>query len=375
MHDVEPVFRWLVEGALDEPTSIGVMSRTCAGLRAAGVPLDRAEAFVRTLHPHIVGRSFVWAPDAPPRVFEQSWAFLQSPEFRGSPIGAVFDAGLEVRLPGWLAADGCTDFVAEPLRFRSGESHAITFATRAAGGFSDVDLDAIRRILPPLARVAEILALRRTAENLLDTYVGHHTGARILGGKIVRGSFEPIAAVLWFSDLRGFTALSGRLPATDLLRLLDDLFECQVPAIEAHRGEVLKFMGDGLLAIFPLEGAELADRCDAALAAAEQAAGEAERLNARRRAVGEAEVHFGLALHVGEVSYGNIGGAGRLDFTCIGPAVNLASRLEGLTGKLGRSPVVSEAFASATQRRTELLGRFELKGIDGPQAVYGVAPG
>lgn len=370
--DVEAVFDWLVDGALDEPTAIGVMSRTAVELRAAGIPLDRVEAFVRTLHPHIVGRSFVWAPNRAPEVHEQSWAFLQSPEFASGPIGAVFASGAEERRPTWLADQGFTDFVALPLRFRSGESHAITFATRAPGGFTAEQLAACRHVLRPLSRVAEILALRRTAENLLDTYVGHQTGARILAGRIVRGSYEPIDAVLWFSDLRGFTQLSGRLPTEDLLRVLDDLFECQVPAIEAHDGEVLKFMGDGLLAIFPLAGADPSARAEQALAAADGALLAAERVNARRRNAGEAEIRFGIALHVGQVSYGNIGGADRLDFTCIGPAVNLASRLEGLTGQLSRGVILSEEFAQVASRPTELLGRFELKGIDGAKPAFGL---
>lgn len=372
--DVEPVFDWLVDGALDESSAIGVMSRVAAGMRAGGVPLDRVEAFVRTLHPHIVGRSFVWTPDRPPEVHEQSWAFLHSPTFAEGPIGQVFASGLEVRRADWLAAEGFTDFVALPLRFRSGDSHAITFATRAPGGFTEEHLAAARRVNRPLSRVAEILALRRTAENLLDTYVGRQTGARILNGHIVRGSYEPIDAVLWFSDLRGFTALSGRLPTPDLLRVLDDLFECQVPAIEAQRGEVLKFMGDGLLAIFPLAGGDLAERARDALAATDRALAEAERVNARRRVAGEAEIHFGIGLHVGQVSYGNIGGAGRLDFTCIGPAVNLASRLEGLTSKLGRPVLLSEDLAKVVGRPTERLGAYELKGIEGTASVFGLRP-
>jgi adenylate cyclase len=227
-------------------------------------------------------------------------------------------------------------------------------------------------IIPPLSRVAEILALSRTAANLLDTYVGHNAGERILAGHIQRGEVEPIHAVLWFSDLRGFTSLAAKLDAGALIRALNELFECQVPAIEKRGGEVLKFMGDGLLAIFPIKsgGRSVAELCDAALDAADEAHGALAALNRRRAQAEELPLEFGLALHVGEIAYGNIGGAGRLDFTVIGPAVNLAARLEGLTSKLGKRIVLSEQFAAATKRPVERLGEFELKGVPGSPTAF-----
>ena len=360
-------------------------------LRAAGVPLDRTEAFVRTLHPHIVGRSFVWKPDAATEVYEQSYSYLRSPEFLGSPVAEVFANGEYARhrlskdaiaaAPAGrrpylekLATEGYTDFYAAPLKFRSGQVHAITFASRAESGFDDEHLAAFRRVMTPLARVGEILALSRTAVNLLNTYVGRNAGERILGGQIQRGDVEPIRAVIWFSDLRGFTALSGSVSPEELIRSLNELFECQVPAIEEHGGEVLKFIGDGLLAIFPIVagGASIETLVEQALGAADDAFASFDALNARRDK-GE-PMAFGLALHVGEIVYGNIGGAGRLDFTAIGPAVNVASRLEGLTSTLGARIIASEEIAILTARPKEDLGEFELKGVGGKTRVFKLEP-
>jgi adenylate cyclase len=347
------------------------------------VPLGRVEAFVRTLHPHIVGRSFLWTPGAAVQVRENSFAYLQSPDFLASPAAEVFQTGKPVRcrldgptvhagLAG-LKAEGFTDYYAGPLTFLNGQVHAIDFATKAKEGFTDAQLRGLDQVLRPLSRVAEILALSRTAANLLDTYVGRKSGERILSGQITRGQTDTIQAVIWMTDLRGFTALSGTLAPNMLIRLLNDLFECQVPAIERHGGEVLKFMGDGLLAIFPTGGPGRSEPecCERAVEAAREAYGSLVKLNARRRGQGEADIRFGLALHVGEIAYGNIGGAGRQDFTVIGPAVNLAARLESLTSKLSRPAVASEVFAARLAAPLEPVGTFDLKGVDKPAHVLG----
>ncbi len=370
MTAVQPIFDWLVSGAPGAATAADVVAKLAPELRGAGVPIDRVEAFVRTLHPHIVGRSFEWTPGQPVTVREMSYAWLQSSAFTDGPAARVCATGQPVRL---RDHGGYTDYYAGAIRFLSGQVHAITFATRAAGGFTAEHIAAIERILPPLSRVAEILALSRTAANLLNTYVGHDAGERILAGKIQRGDTDSIRAVLWFSDLRGFTQLSATLPPPEIMRVLNDLFDCQVPAIERHAGEVLKFMGDGLLAIFPLGDRATAAVCDDALAASSGAFDALFAQNGRRVLAGAVPIQFGLALHVGDVAYGNIGGSGRLDFTCIGPAVNLASRLEGLTSKLARPVIVSREFAQITTRPMESLGSFELKGVEGATEVF--APG
>ena len=380
MPDVTSLFDWLVDGAPGETTSAGVFGRFCDQLAASGVPLQRGQAFVRTLHPNVMGRRFRWVPGEEVVVNEASYATLHTPDFLASPIREVFRTGKSYRRRGdfgavlqlaELAEQGITDYLVLPLRFLDKTTHAVSFATRVPNGFDDDSIAAIEKVTRPLARVAEILALTRTAANVLNTYVGRNAGEQILSGKIQRGDTQAIQAAIWFSDLRGYTELSGSLPPAEVIRLLNDLFDCQVPAIEKHGGEVLKFIGDGLLAIFPFEGANRTHgaTADAALQAAVEAYEALTTLNPQRQERGVAPIRFGLGLHVGEVAYGNIGGATRLDFTCIGQAVNLASRLEGLTGKHDRRVVVSRDFARLTSWPTESLGKFQLKGVAEEQDV------
>lgn len=382
MADVQTIFDWLVDGAPGAVGPAAVVDRLANDVVAAGIPVERAAAFVRTLHPHIMGRSFTWKRGSPVEVREASFETLQTATFLRSPIAVVFQTkkSLRVRLDGdapldhevlrELRREGMTDYFAAPLTFLSGETHGITFATRAPSGFSDAHIAALERLMRPLSRVAEILALTRTAVNLLNTYVGRNAGERIIAGKIHRGDTDTIRAAIWFSDLRGFTELAGSIDPTSLIRVLNELFECQVPAIERRGGEVLKFIGDGLLAIFPVNDAGDAALCDAALDAAAESFDALAKLNDARTARAEAPIRFGLALHFGDVAYGNIGGAGRLDFTCIGPAVNVASRLEGLTSKLGLRLVASAEFARRTTRPMRPLGAFELKGVAEAQDVF-----
>jgi adenylate cyclase len=389
---VSSVRDWLIAGAPGASGPAAVLDRLCEDLLAAGVPLHRVGAYVRTLHPHIAGRSFLWTPGKRTEVREMPFSLLLTDRYRDSPLMPVSTTGqpLRRRLFGAeddpeprypvldeLRAEGFTDYYAAPLPFLNGEVHAITFATREPGGLTDEHVAALEAIRQPLARIAEILALTRTAANLLDTYVGRNAGGRILAGKIHRGDTDAIHAVLWSSDLRGFTELASTVEAGALIRVLNDLFECQVGAIQQHGGEVLKFIGDGLLAIFPIEGGGRSESaaCDAALDAAAEAYQALAALNDARTGRGEPPVRVGLALHVGDVAYGNIGGAGRLDFTCIGPAVNLAARLEGLTGRLGRPVVASEDFARRTTRRMDTAGEFELKGVASAQKVFVPAEG
>lgn len=377
MDALRGLFDWFVDGAPGAATPQAVVEGMCAELVAGGLPIARVAVFVTTLHPQVLGRGFFWRPGAPVGVFELTLAHSRAEMRRKSPLGEVYRTGREFRrrladegageyeVLGDFVAEGMTDYVALPLVFLTGQVHVISFATSAPAGFEEGHLAALRRVLRPLARLTEIFALRRVATNLLDTYVGRKCGERILAGRIFKGDIEAIQAVLWFSDLRGFTEVAARQTARETIDMLGELFECQVPAIEARGGEVLKFIGDGLLAIFPFAG-EAGAACEAALAATELAFAAL----ARRNEVAAAPIRFGLALHVGEVAYGNIGGGSRLDFTAIGSAVNLAARLEGLTARLGRALVVSEEFAASAARPFELLGEFELKGVAGPRRVF-----
>ena len=272
-----------------------------------------------------------------------------------------------------LRAEGFTDYTALPAPFSDGTTKAMTFATRRPGGFEDADIAALMALMPQISLLLEIQTLRRTTRILLDTYVGPTSGRRVLQGQIRRGQGEDIRAVLWFSDLRGFTELSDALANEELIVLLNDYFGALVSAVEAERGEVLKFIGDAMLAIFPIATASSGKRAaQRALAAARAAKVKIKEINAARRGDGKPEIAWGLALHVGEVHYGNIGGEMRLDFTVIGPAVNLAARLQGLAGSLGESCVVSADIADLLKGAGNLrdLGSYELKGVIQKQRVF-----
>jgi adenylate cyclase len=377
--NTESIVQWLIEGARSAPMPQDVLATLCADLLECGIPLWRAAVFVRTLHPNVAGRRFEWRMGEAVVIAEMPYRALEAASLAGSPIPGVYESGQALRcrlddppklsdFPALeaLRAEGVTDYWVTPLIFSNGEVHVASWATRAPGGFSAAQLAGIERILAPLARVAEIHALRRTAINLLDAYVGHRSGERILAGAIRRGDTETIHAAIWLSDMRGFTPLADRLPSGQLLALLNRFFDCQITAIARHGGEVLKFIGDGLLAIFPVTGNEL-EVCAAALAAAEEASAAVAAIAATPAGEG---VRFGLALHLGEVEYGNIGGERRLDFTCIGPAVNLAARIEKLTGKLGYTILASSAFARLHPSPLRPLGEFTLAGFARSEAVF-----
>src|SRR5207253_290725 len=254
------------------------------------------------------------------------------------------------------------------------EVHFWSWARRQPGGFADAEIEALEAVIGPLSRVAEIRAWYRVAGNLLTTYVGKNAGERVLAGHIRRGDTEVIHAAIWLSDMRGFTALADRLPPQVLTDLLNRYFDCQVPAIVDRGGEVLKFIGDGLLAIFPVEKGrtDTGSVCSNALAAAFDVRTNIAKLGRATAIEGVDEVRFGLALHLGDVLYGNIGGGNRLDFTCIGPAVNLAARLEKVAAQLGQSIVASAEFAAHVPGQFTPLGEYAVAGFAAPQKVFGL---
>jgi adenylate cyclase len=380
------IVAWLQDGARPLRRPEDVMADLGARLLAAGVPLHRVALFVRTLHPNVMGRRFVWRPEAPVEISEGSYDFLTSDTYRQSPVRPVQETGRTFRrriadpdcprdfvILDELRAEGVSDYLIQPLEFSDGQVHAISWTTCRPGGFSDADLAALEAIRPPLARLTEAYALRRVLATLLATYVGRSTGQRILEGRVRRGDIEHIQAVILLADLRGFTRLSDTLPADRVIELLNGWFDALVPAIEQAGGEVLKFMGDGVLAIFPV-AAEPAAACSSALAAVGAAREALAAFNAGLRAGGQAELRYGMALHRGEVLYGNIGSSTRLDFTTIGPAVNLTARLETLARDLGRDLLVSAAFAAHCPDAVTRLGRFELRGFRAPVEVFAPAP-
>jgi adenylate cyclase len=385
MSDIRGVLAWLAGGALSGPNSEDVLAQLCQRMVEAGVPLWRAAVFVTTLHPDVMGRRFLWQAESGVTVSNAFHSLVETDDYRTSPFTTVYatrkplrrrfadpDCPTDYEVLQELRAQGATDYVAFPLVFTDSSIHVATWSTRQPGGFTARQFADIEAIIAPLARVAEIRALRRTSENLIDTYVGHQTGERILSGKIRRGYVEAIRAAIWLSDMRGFTSVSEQLPPQALIDRLNLYFGCQVPAVLDHGGEVLKFMGDGLLAIFPIAAEnEVGEVCRRTLSCAQ----EFKQNVAELPPPGENEppIRFGLALHVGEVMYGNIGGGNRLDFTCIGPAVNLAARLEKVAAKLGKAVVASAAFARYVPDAFTRLGEHAVAGFAAPQTVYGLA--
>ena len=383
--DTKAIVEWLVDGARPSSDTQDVLAELCDRLLDCEIQLWRVGLFVLTLHPQIMGQRFLWKPGAKVDVNSEPFEAFQAEDFRNSPVRRVIDTGAPIRrklaekncpidfaITRDLQAQGATDYLALPLFFADGAVHGATFATQQSGGFTELQIAGLKSIAAPLARVIENRTLQRTVRTLLDTYVGKHAGSRVLAGQIRRGDTATINAAIWLSDMRDFTRLADHLPPQTLVDLLNRYFDCQVPAILEHGGEVLKFMGDGLLAIFAIApgGENAREVCDAALSAARAARSAIAASFATTGELSDNDVRFGLALHVGEVSYGNIGSGDRLDFTCIGPAVNLAARIEKLTGELGRIILASDEFARHFPSEFVSVGEFVLRGFGIAREVF-----
>ena len=373
------------------------LSDFCIRLSAAGFPMKRASMGMATLHPRYGALTFVWRPDNNSvEATPQDRTVLESETFRLSPVAHLMQSGeptYRVRLDGKeslpfellekLRTEGLTDYGATIVRFNPDmessilEGMFLSCATDLADGFDDAHMKQVLDLLPTLALALKSRLTYEVARTVSETYLGHDAGRRVLTGEILRGSARSIDAVIWLCDLRGFTALADQMDREDLIAILDEYFDVLADPVDTHGGQILKFMGDGFLATF-----ELADRDRSAVASEVLDAAAALRtgmaaFNSDRRDAGKPVLDFGLALHIGEVSYGNIGTDQRLDFTIVGPAVNLASRLEGLCRPLGRDILVSGALRDAAindRDRLEALGQHNLRGVGRPQGVFGLKP-
>lgn len=366
-----------------------LLDGTCRRLLSADVPIWRMMISIQTLHPQILTTGYRWRCGmAHAEQVDQGHDILDSQKYLTSPLKVIHDGAPHVRrrLEGpdavldfpilvELQQSGATDYVILPLPFSDGSIHIMSFASDRPGGFSEADMALIEAILPPLAAILEIHATRRIAATLLDTYLGPKTGARVLSGQITRGSGETIQAVVWYSDLRGFTRMSDTMPRDRVIAVLNDYFECLIGAIEAGGGEVLKLIGDAVLAIFPTEDAAFRYVvCHRALDTARKARMCMMALNCQRQAAGEPALRYGTALHLGKVIYGNIGAPDRLDFTVIGPAVNHVTRIEELCKTTGHDLLVSRDVAANCERPLVSLGRHRLRGVAEPQEIFTLPP-
>ncbi|HZT87438.1 MAG TPA: adenylate/guanylate cyclase domain-containing protein [Stellaceae bacterium] len=357
----------------------------CWRLVGDGVPLWRATLHFGTLHPQIAGFAVRWWRDrSATEEIHIAHGADETDEYRRSPIrntierGAPFDqlldgAASDYPLLDQIHAAGGTEYLALPLNRILRRYPVVTWTTDRAGGFADAHRAALGDLNPALAAIVETRAIRRLSANLMDTYLGPQAGRRVLAGHIRRGQGETLNAVIMAVDLRGFTVLSDRLAGDEMIELLDDYFDAVTSPIHERQGEVLKFIGDGVLAIFPTgEEGDFTSTTVRALKAAIAGLAKLDRINEARREADHPEIRIGVGLHLGEVTYGNVGAANRLDFTAIGPAVNLAARLEGLTKRVMRPLVTSSSFAAACPYPLISLGFHPVRGFSEPEEVFGL---
>ena len=374
---LEPVADWLFgEGRrLNDP--VRLIEGLAHQLDLAGARIDRLAFMCRTLHPQFMGWNVRWTRQQGARRASVEHAVRASDAFIGSPVQLVQQRQQPVRLrvtpqaedgehtllPD-LRHDGLTDYAALPMPFGRELTNVLAAATADPAGFSDADLERLAKLARLLSPFVEIIAVRRTTLGLLDTFVGPRISERIFKGQVKRGDGDRIDAAFWYSDLRGFTQLSETLATADLLQLLNDYFEYCAAAAAARGGEILQFIGDAILIVFEIGKAGTREQvCEAALDAAIDAFDSVAVANHRRHRAGQAEIRFGLGLHVGTVTHANVGAPGRLAFNVVGPAVNMTARIQSMTKALGEPLLLSADFAAMVQRPLRSVGRHDLRGV------------
>jgi adenylate cyclase len=390
---------WILSATLAGTNEVAILTGVGERLNAAGVSLVRVSVATDLLDPTFDGRGVRWLRDQGglEETFQRNdEGTIVSEDFPQSPFGFLLRSGQptlrrrldatyrrgEFQMLDKFQDQGATDYLAfsvrvgETIRLGVGEGITASWTTDLPEGFPDRQVELLGGIMPALTLAFVLRTTHRDARTLLTTYLGRHAADRVLAGNIVRGRAEPIRAVVWFSDLVGFTRISDNASADQVLALLNEYAQAQVEEIEAHGGHVLKFMGDGILAIFPDDDTTIA--CARALDAAGGMRQRIAALNVRRAASELPVTDAHLALHAGELLYGNLGGPRRLDFTVLGSAVNEAARIEALCASLDQSVIVSWAFAEAAgeaRRRLVSLGRYAMKGIARPQELFTLDPG
>jgi adenylate cyclase len=374
------VVAWLLEpstGAL-EPAALldGLVARLAA------LEPYRVSVWIPTKHPELWGHQLMWR-DGGARVVRRSHEASVTTDYLGSPAEALHASGastLRLRLEqqpdrgrfamlASMAADGATDYLLAALDASANRGAWVSFTTRRPGGFRDDEIALLEALTPLLALHVRLFGARFETRSLLEVYLGGNAARRVLDGEFRRGTGTEIDAALWFCDMRGFTEMSDRLPARAVVGVLDRYFEHVATPIEAHGGEVLKFIGDATLAVFPIGEAGAADACRRALTAAKEVR---ERIAGWTSEGGP--IALGVALHRGRVFYGNIGGHARLDFTVIGASVNEVCRVEAMCKPLGQSLLMTASFAEALgDAEVVSLGHHALKGVAQPQELLTLA--
>jgi len=378
------IMHWLINDTRDQRFIDNIFAELCVRLQRAGIPVKRATLHLLIYHPQWLGARIMWADGMrEAELARVDYDVRGRSEYIGSPANEIHDGATEVRenlernpslgrkhaIYDEMRANGLTDYVAWPLYHTLGKRHIVTFATDRSGGFDDAHISGLLELLPILALVSEIRMKNRLARTLLETYVGPHAGELILAGATRRGSGTTVGAAIMICDLRDFTKISDNWPRDDVIDLLNAYFDAMSEPIARHGGEILKFIGDGLLAIFPLSQPSA---CANLLHAVTEARQAMIALNERNSKAGREPLNYGIGVHVGDVMYGNIGSRTRLDFTVIGPAVNMASRLETLTKTLGRKVLLSRAFADFVHSDFDLerVGEHPVRGFSHPIELF-----
>jgi adenylate cyclase len=376
---------WLMGSAIKQASGARVIDEFAWRLLAAGFPLLRTTLHSGTLHPQFLGVFFEWWRDVGKTVQTLvAHEILDAVLYENNPVRRVIEGGETIRRRLDVADDeldfpilhdvkakGGTDYIALPIPSAHGQNYAVTYTTDRAGGFSLREIDEMTRLSHRLQGACDNYRQRALTRNLLNAYLGANAGPKVLAGQIRRGTGEELTVVLWSSDLRGFTERSDRLAGSRMIAILNALFDAQAKAIHNHGGEILKFIGDGLLAIFPI-GVALRprDAADAALNAAREALAAVHLLAGESCMANEPPLRIVVALHAGTVIYGNVGSADRLDFTVVGPAVNLVSRLEGIAKTLDQPIVVSDDFARAYGDPMRSLGYHQFRGLANSHELF-----
>ncbi len=389
--DPAALIAWILQHATAEDDGGALLEGICRGLNDAGLPLWRMSLATPTIDPNHRGVATSWRRDAGMSVLATPHGPEAEASFQRSPVGRLLSQDRtaarwrietgegcdDLLLLRELKDDGGTDYHLFLVGFSAGTAMlgaAISFATDRPGGFTEGEIALLRKMLPALGLAAYRLNLSRTVRDVLGTYLGPMTAARVLAGEIRRGRGEVLSAAILLADLRAFTALTDHQDPMRVVGWLDDHLDTLGAAVVRQGGEILKFTGDGFIAVFPVghQAAHPCPVCVKALAAAQGALTGNQDLNVRRRAAGEPELAVDLVLHFGDVVYGNVGTSQRLDFTTIGRAVNEASRIEALCDTLGRHILLSDSFAGRCGRGFSDLGLFSLRGVGAPQRVWTV---
>lgn len=378
---IDDLIGWMADGAQGLADGRAIVTSICERLNEAGVPVDLYRLFLFTIHPLIKGRRLQWVKGEGTGIVEADFALFDTEEYHHNPLPHVMktkqslrrrlvdpDCPHDYKVIEELIAEGFTDYLVQPVIYIDGDVHTMSWSTRDTDGFSESAVNALERLRPALTRLVESYVLRLNAANIISTYVGRGAGEQVLSGHIKRGDAEEITAIILFADLKNYTHLSNTLPAGRMIDLLNSYFDCLGEPVAENRGEILKFMGDGILAIFPVRSDDPDELREKAAKARETVTKSLELAAGK-----EPLPQFRTALHVGRFFYGNIGAASRLDFTAIGPPVNMAARLLGAATELNCDHVCSREFAALLDDQPRQIGRLPLKGFDGDTSVYSVS--